>query len=455
MTDSRQFAPRSASARSGLTACVAAFATARDLDLPSAVIEKAKLSIFDWFAVLNAGAAEPVSDIVRAAMAQEQTRGASKAAGMLAPLSARAAAYVNGTISHALDYDDTHFGMVGHPTVAVLPAVLAIVQDRRLGGQDLIEAFVIGVETACRLGSEFGRSHYAAGFHQTATSGTFGAAASVSRLLDLDVLQTCHALGFAATRASGLRSQFGTMGKPIHAGMAASNGVEAGRLAALGGVSRPDAIECVEGFAETHASGGMGGPTRFAANAPFEFPAVQYKFHACCHGTHGPLEAALSAKQHLQGGPEAIARITVNVNPQWANICCIPRPSTGLEVKFSLSTVIALALLGANTAAPATFTDALCSDPSVTALADKVAIEFVPSIPDTQTILSIETAGSEPIRATHDLLEPIARGVASDRLQRKAAALLGPDRADAVWRFVNALNGLGPDRLSRDLNEFL
>ncbi|MCH4269688.1 MAG: MmgE/PrpD family protein [Brevundimonas sp.] len=438
----------------GLTQLAARFAVQASA-FPAEVVEIAKLSIFDWFVVLHAGSAEPVSDVVRAVVRHERTQGESRAISLEAPVSARSASYVNGTVSHALDYDDTHFGMVGHPTVAVFPAVLAVAQEEGLSGRRLLDAFIIGVETSCRLGSYFGRRHYGAGFHQTATSGTFGATAGVSRLLGLDEDQTRHALGFASTRASGLRSQFGTMGKPIHAGMAASNGVEAARLAAFGGVSRPDGIECVEGFEETHQSGGGPVPDMYGPEAPFQLSDLKYKFHACCHGTHGPLEAALIAKSELVGGADAVSRVILTVNPQWTNICCIPEPKTGLEVKFSLATVIAMALLGVDTASPASFTDALCDDLAVTALARRVDIVFQPDMPDTMTLAVVELTSGKRIEVTYDLMEPVGRDVLADKLRRKAKALLGADHAASLWAFVERLETLDSNALSRALRQRL
>lgn len=438
----------------GLTQLAAQFATQAST-FGTDVVETAKLSIFDWFAVLQAGSQEPVSDVVRAVIQHERTQGASLAIGIDGALSARAACYVNGAVSHALDYDDTHFGMVGHPTVAVFPAVLAVSQEVRATGRELLEAFIVGVETSCRLGTYFGRKHYGAGFHQTATSGTFGATAGVARLLGLDEAQTSHALGFASTRASGLRSQFGTMGKPIHAGMAASNGVECARLAALGGVSRPDGIECVEGFAVTHESGGALDQIGYGPGAPFQFPEVQYKFHACCHGTHGPLEAAQIAKTGMVGGPGTVAKVILTVNPQWTNICCIPRPKTGLEVKFSLATVIAMVFLGVDTASPASFTDSLCNDPEITKLAERVAIEFRPDVPDTVTVAVVELTSGERISVTYDLMAPVARDVIADKLRRKATALLGADKSASLWTFVEGLETLSSEALAEALRQRL
>src|SRR5690606_9935997 len=193
---------------------------------------------------------------------------------------ARMAALVNGSTSHALDYDDTHFGHVGHLSVAIYSAALAVAEEMDAPAQALAEAFLCGAEAAIRIGLVLGTAHYNLGFHQTATAGAFGAAVAAGRLLGLDENQMRNAIGLCATRASGLKSQFGTMGKPYNAGVAASNGIEAALLARLGMNSADDGLSGAQGFVETH--------TDLAGEAPdangFLFEDNKYKFHACCHG---------------------------------------------------------------------------------------------------------------------------------------------------------------------------
>jgi 2-methylcitrate dehydratase PrpD len=198
--------------------------------LPESARHMARLSLLDWIAVAVAGSNEPVSKIVRQMALDEGGAPDASIVGENTRLPARAAAMVNGTASHALDYDDTNFVYIGHPSVAVIPAALAVAEKTGATDTAFIDAALIGMEVASRIGAWLGRSHYEAGFHQTATSGTFGAAMAVARILGLDQKRAQHALGLATTRASGLKSQFGTMGKPFHAGMAAANGVEVATL---------------------------------------------------------------------------------------------------------------------------------------------------------------------------------------------------------------------------------
>ncbi len=155
---------------------------------------------------------------------------------------------INGAAGHAHDYDDVHMAMNGHPTVPVAPAVLALAEHHHKGAHALLAAFAAGVDTECIIGRYIGASHYAEGWHATGTLGSFGAAAAAANLLELDAEATARALGIAGTQAAGLKSQFGTMCKPLHAGHAAATGVQAARLAARGFTSRTDILEIPAGF---------------------------------------------------------------------------------------------------------------------------------------------------------------------------------------------------------------
>ena len=253
-----------------------------EAQVPEAAEAVLRLSLIDWMAVGIAGAAEPVAGVMRAlAGAEGGVAQATLFSGGRAPM--RMAALVNGTISHALDYDDTHFAHIGHPSVGVIPAALAVAEAEGASGAAFQEAALIGMEAAIRFGIWLGRGHYQTGFHQTATAGAVGAAVAAGRLMRLNPQQMDIALGLVATRASGLKSQFGTMGKPFNAGLAAANGVEAALLAQLGIEARIGALEAPQGFGPTHhgaadesAFDGMGDS--------WLFETVSHKFHACCHG---------------------------------------------------------------------------------------------------------------------------------------------------------------------------
>ena len=398
----------------------------RLLDLSEAPVDAAalavmRLSLVDWMACGIAGQDEPVAVLTRQMVLDEG--GAGQAAlfgGGRAPM--RAAALVNGAASHALDYDDTHFAHIGHPSVAVCSAALAVAETTGAPVAALTEAALRGCEASVRMGLALGRAHYQVGFHQTATAGAFGAALAAGVLLGLERGQMAQALALVSTRASGLKSQFGTMGKPYNAGIAAANGVEAALLAVRGFVSNPGALEGVNGFLPTH----HGDPAPQPGGWLME--GVSHKFHACCHGLHATLEALASLD--VEAGQ--VGAVTVTTHPRWLTVCNLPAPRTGLELKFSYRGIVAAALLGHDTAALETYSDALCADPALVALRDRVTVETDDSLPETAAHVRVD--GQE---AAFDLDAPMALEDRAARVQRKAGALLGAARAARVWEAVH------------------
>src|SRR5271169_1008857 len=219
-------------------------------ELPAPVRELARQCILDYLGVALAGAQDPLVQILLDEMAEAGGSPQASIIGHSARLPVLSASLVNGSAAHALDYDDVNKAMPGHPSVAILPGLLALAELKGSSGREVTTAFVAGYETACRIGAALQPGHYNLGFHSTGTVGCFGAAAACAHLLGLDAEATAMALGIAGTQAAGLKSQFGTMCKPFHAGKAAQNGLFAVRLAQRGFSSRTDIVECVQGFAD-------------------------------------------------------------------------------------------------------------------------------------------------------------------------------------------------------------
>jgi 2-methylcitrate dehydratase PrpD len=400
-----------------------------------------KLSLLDWSAVALAGVNELVSQIVRNQVIEEEGKAEATVFGSTQKLPARAAALVNGTISHALDYDDTHFDYIGHPSVVIFSAALAMAQKTGASGSAFLDAALIGMETACRIGRWLGMGHYQHGFHQTATAGSFGATAAAARLLGLTSEQTSHALGLTATRASGLKSQFGTMGKPYNAGIAAANGVEVAMLAAQGFISRPDGLECEQGFGDTHAGEAKDlGIILEGLGETFRFSEVQHKFHACCHGTHPTLEALQKALSGKAFAADDIDHVTLTVAPKWLRVCNLQKPTTGLEAKFSYTLTTAMALLGHNTGALSTFSDAACADKALINLRDRVRVETDVALKDTAAKIEIRPKSGAPLLAEHDLDQPIPLSEKTAKLTAKAKGLVGVQKARAIFDSIARLD---------------
>ncbi|MBA4490041.1 MmgE/PrpD family protein [Paracoccus sp. S1E-3] len=416
-----------------LAEMLAAFATA-PVTADAQMRRFVGFSLADWAAVGLAGVDEPVARAARQ-MAQEDSGGLGVAAviggGRAA---ARAAALANGATSHALDYDDTHFLHIGHPSVAVIPAALAVAEAQGASGADFLDALTVGLETACRVGAWLGRSHYEAGFHQTGTSGAFGAAAAAGRLLGLDRATMAQALALTATRAAGLKSQFGTMGKPLNAGFAAETGVTAALLAQAGAESAPLAIEGAQGFGPTHAGSAL--DDAFAGlGTEWVFPGISYKFHACCHGLHAMLEAVGSL---MPLDPDHISRVRIRTQPRWLDVCNQAAPETGLQAKFSYRLTAAMRLAGVDTAALASYSAETAARPDLIALRDRVEVIGDRALRDTEAVVTIDS-GTGSVTARHDLAGRLAPELIETRLRAKAVSLLGAGRAEALWQAARAL----------------
>jgi len=297
-----------------------------------------------------------------------------------------------------------------------------------------------------------GRRHYERGFHQTATAGAFGATVAAARVMGLTRDETRNALSLVATRASGLKSQFGSMGKPFNAGVAASNGVEAAELAKRGFVSCDDGVGGSQGFIDAHADEAHE-DAAWASPPPatFLFEDVKHKLHACCHGLHATIEALRQAQRRNALDPSAVTGVDIRVNPRWLRVCDIKQPRTGLEAKFSYAMVTAMTLLGVDTASNTAYTDSLCRDPSLTAFWPKVVVTGDQAIRETAAAVRIQCGGAPTIAAEVDLAKRLACDTLEERLRQKAAALVGHDAAEALWLEVAKLESMSASRLARNL----
>jgi len=407
--------------------------------LPEPVRALARQCVLDYYGVALAGADDPLVDILFDELAEAGGAAQASMIGRKARLPALSAALVNGAAGHALDYDDVNLAMPGHPSVAILPGLLALAEQRQSSGREVIAAFVAGYETACRIGSALRPGHYDRGFHATGTVGCLGAAAACARLLGLDAEGTARALGIAATQAAGLKSQFGTMCKPFHAGKASQNGLLAARLAARGFSSRPDPVECEQGFAPTH------GPDfdREAALADppngFHIFANLFKYHAACYLTHGPIECARKLRDQHGVKADEVARMTLALDRSCDRVCNIPAPTDGLEAKFSLRQTVAMALSGVDTASLGAYSAATATDPGLVRLRDKLALDFHDNWPQAAAELEVTLIDGRVLRASHDAGIPSADIAAQgERLAAKFDALAGPALGAARARELRA-----------------
>lgn len=413
----------------------------REANIDAATLTVAKQCMLDWFGVTLAGSDEPVARILRDEFA-DGARGRTSIVGFDLRGSPVDAALVNGATSHALDYDDVH-PLIGHPTAAILPAALAVGEAEGSSGREVLRAFIAGYETAGCIGSLVMRSHYERGFHSTATLGSFGAAAAAGLLMNLDAAGMAMALGLAGTQAAGLKSMFGTMAKPFHAGRAAANGVLAARLAARGFTANSGVLEVAQGFITTQSDGDPSADVALPRPGSLVVETL-FKYHAACYLTHSTIEAVKVLRRQLSlSGPD-IAAIDVHVAPGHLSVCNIPAPRTGLETKFSLRHTAALAACGVDTAAIGTYSDRNAMDAALTAVRERVSVHGDrPQGRDARVIIT--TRGGERTETSFDVAIPDSDlGRQGEKLLAKfrslAIPVVGAERSERLRRHIETVD---------------
>lgn len=408
----------------------------------------AKQCLLDWVGVSLAAREEPLVRILMEEFGSELQAEDCSIVGYDRRVSLQTAALINGAMSHALDFDDVITAM-GHPTVPVAPAAFALAEKLGASGADMLLAFILGVEVECRVGRLLGPSHYAKGWHGTATYGTFGATAAAAKLLGLSREQLLHAFGLAGTQAAGLKSVFGTMAKPLHPGKAAQNGLLAARLARRGFTSQTDILGVEQGFAATQSTTVR--PAEALAPHPHRFHVVDalFKYHAACYLTHNTIEAANRLRQEHRLAAADVESAGVRVHAAHLGVCNIQEPSNGLECKFSLRMTAALALAGEDTFQETLYSDATAARPDLVDLRRRVSVE--PTADGPGSTLELTLKDGRRLACTVDIAVP-ERDLAAqqDKLERKfrhlASAALGEGRADqvvAACRGLDRADGVG------------
>jgi 2-methylcitrate dehydratase PrpD len=317
---------------------------------PAEARQRAVTALCDTVGVILAGAPEAAANIIRRTVVAD-SRGDCRVLGTNGRASAGDAALANGVAAHAHDYDDMCFVSLAHPSCALVPSILAAGELTGASGAAVLDAYVTGFEVECRLGLVMNPRHYhERGWHCTSSIGMLGAAAAAARILKLDATSTVHALGIAASLACGLKENIGSMVKPLHAGMAARNGVTAARLALAGFTASEQSIDGPQGYlvAMDSEKGPSALPDAIAdLGSRWEIldTGVTVKLYPSCAATHPPLDALLALKRRHNIVADSIAAIDVEVDSMTPRLLIHSRPSTVLEAKFSMPFCMAAAIV--------------------------------------------------------------------------------------------------------------
>lgn len=357
-------------------------------DLPPEALDWAKIGILDTVAVTIAGAQEPCTRIALRTPGIADTEGPALLFGHGRRTSVLDAALINGIASHALDYDDVNNQIGGHPSVPLVPALFAFADMVETSGPAALAAYVAGFEAETQIGLGVHYHHYAKGWHPTATLGIFGTVAVGSRLLSLSEVQTAQALAMAASMASGVKANFGTMTKPLHIGHSLRNGVMAVLMARDGFTANEGAFEHKQGFFEVFNGAGTYDAGRIfdGWGAPWNVsdPGPSLKAYPCCGSTHGAIDSALALRAAHAPAPSDIVSVDIRTDPKRLPHTDNPDPQSGLGAKFSVQYVVARALMDGAVRLD-DFENAAYDDAAVRDLMAKVSAGVHPDMQDPKT----------------------------------------------------------------------
>jgi 2-methylcitrate dehydratase PrpD len=377
-------------------------AASRWEEIPAAVRREGKRAILNIAGCVAAGREDPAVQLLRTTFPQDD-------------------ALITGAAATAHDYDDTHLRTVIHATPPVAGALFSLARRRSIPGRDFLHAFILGMETTCRLGNAVTPGHYERGWHITSTCGVFGAAVAAGKALGLDATRMHHLLGIAATQAAGLVEMLGSMARVLNAGFAARNGLNAALLAAEGfeGPARP--LEGLRGFFSVF---GGEGDRDVLAQRDWEMTKVAYKPYPCGVVLHALVDACLEHRNDLRGAQSVVIRL----HPLAIERTDRPEPRNAIEARLSAQHAVAVCALRGK-AGLAEFSDAAAVDPQLVAFRRRVRIVRDDALDKMAAIVN-------------GIPAPASRPMDDARIEAKLRELAGP-RAEAWLRLVDSLESTG------------
>jgi 2-methylcitrate dehydratase PrpD len=357
------------------------------------------------------------------------------------------AALINGISSHTFDFDDTHLKTIIHPAGPVASAVMALAETQNSSGRQVLDALVLGIDVACRMGNLVYPQHYDRGWHITGSTGTLGAAAACARLLGLNAQQTAMALGIAASQPVGLREQFGTMTKPFHPGGAARAGLMSALMAKHGFTSSPRSLEAPRGWAQVLSTKYDWREAQDELGQRFEISFNAYKPFACGIVIHPSIDAC--AQLRAQGvKPEEVKSIELRVHPLVLELTGKKTPQDGLQGKFSVYHGCAVGLIFGR-AGEEEFSDHIVRREDVVSLRDKVQAVVDTSVREESVYVTAHLTDGRSVKvhvehAIGSLQKPMTDADLEGKFRDLSNPILGADRVNdilkACWSLGQAPN---------------
>lgn len=421
-------------------------------DLPKHIIHYIVDAITDNVGVALAGSKEPLAGHILSVLTDGRGDGPAYLFGVEKGAGWAEAALYNGAASHAVDYDDTSHPAYTHPSSQLVPVLFSLGQYAKASGRTLITAYAVGIEVEGKLGRAMNFSHYAKGWHPTGTFGTLGACAAGVKILGLTSAQIKNALGIAASSASGLRANFGTMTKPLHPGLAAHHGVLVALLAQKGFDAAEGILEHPLGFFKVFAGADEPKQEVFAQlGSPFEMDtpyALALKPFPSCGGTHCGIEAAQEIRKEIK--VEEIERVVVGINELSTSVLSYHNPQTPLQAKFSAEFCVAAALAGKEITR-SLFSEETLKDPQIRALIPKITVEVDERVRYNGEHGSVVTVTLKSGKQIERLVE-LAKGKFERWMSREerwkkfidcTEDVLGREKAKKVFEGLQSLESMG------------
>ena len=427
-------------------------------DLPDEIVADAKLRVLDILGTTLAASSFESSKCIRDGAVLTGAGNDARVIGHGDYASTAGAALANGTMAHALDYDDTHMGSVVHISAPVVTTAMTLGEAIKASGADVLTAIVAGAEVGCRIGSVAPKAFHQQGFHATAVVGTFAAAATAAKLLGLDARQTTHALGIAGSQSSGIMQCFndGSWTKQLHVGWSSHAAVIGATLAKCGFTGPAEVLEGIQGFYTTHAKPGEQFPERLmdGLGTRWEYPTTSFKPYPCGHVVHGFLDCVTQLYTEEGLRAKHVKSMTCPIAEWMIPIMCEPRevklrPVTDYHAKFSFPFTIAATLTFGRLGVEA-FSEENINDPELLTLTAKINHTLDPTATDPSRFkgwVQVETTdGRKMERIVNDNWGSEYNPMTPDQVRRKfgenAVLVLETARVERLLESVERVENL-------------